>query len=163
MAKDGVASGSVSTADLINNERNSIVSQFCRRVQSVIWNRSLIKTKHGSLGIANKDVIFNDYVAILYGCSVPVILHEKRKSRKQIQKEKIEDEKTKKAKKVWECIEIGLRRKQRRRKWERLPETVTEEQRKEKKWGKSDVREWQKKYPRARGKREGWEDCSFSI
>jgi hypothetical protein len=29
---------------LINYERNSIVAQFCRRVQSVTWNKALIKT-----------------------------------------------------------------------------------------------------------------------
>jgi hypothetical protein len=54
--KGGLASGSVNTSDLINNERNSIVAQFCRRVQAVIWNRSLIRTEQGNLGVANKNI-----------------------------------------------------------------------------------------------------------
>lgn len=63
--KGGLVSGSVSTTDLINNERCSVVAQFCRRVQAVIWNRSLIKTKGGSLGLASKNVREEDLVCIL--------------------------------------------------------------------------------------------------
>jgi hypothetical protein len=36
MTKGGIQSGAFNTADLINNGRNSIVAQFCRRVQAVI-------------------------------------------------------------------------------------------------------------------------------
>jgi hypothetical protein len=73
-AKGGLASGSVSTSDLINNERCSVVAQFCRRVQAVIWNRSMIQTVNHNLGIVSKNVEKDDLVCILYGCSVPVIL-----------------------------------------------------------------------------------------
>ncbi|RDW77958.1 hypothetical protein BP5796_05810 [Coleophoma crateriformis] len=90
--KGGLASGAVNTSDLINNERNSIVAQFCRRVQSVIWNRSLIKTDQGNLGIANKNVRKGDLVCILYGCSVPVILRPRKKEKDIIREEKEEDQ-----------------------------------------------------------------------
>jgi hypothetical protein len=79
--KGGFSSGSVNTTDLINNERCSVVAQFCRRVQSVIWNRCLIKTKETKrLGLANQNVKVKDYVCILYGCSVPVILRRRYKT-----------------------------------------------------------------------------------
>jgi len=73
--KGGIASGSVNTSDLINNERNSIVAEFCRRVQAVIWSRHLFKTKRGKLGLA-RSVEKGDKVCILYGCTVPVIVRQ---------------------------------------------------------------------------------------
>jgi hypothetical protein len=76
--KGGIASGRVNTTDLINNERNSIVAEFCRRVHAVIWGRRLYKTKGGRLGLASK-VQEGDSVCILYGCTVPVILARKTK------------------------------------------------------------------------------------
>lgn len=36
--KGGYASGVLSTSDLINNKRNSIVAHFDRRAQAVVWN-----------------------------------------------------------------------------------------------------------------------------
>ncbi|KAN0108639.1 Heterokaryon incompatibility protein (HET) domain containing protein [Hyaloscypha variabilis] len=91
--KGGLPSGSVSTSDLINNERNSIVAQFCRRVQAVIWNRSLIKTKSMNMGMASKNVKRGDLVCILYGCSVPVILRqcEEMKTLEELAQEREED------------------------------------------------------------------------
>ncbi|KAF2456965.1 heterokaryon incompatibility protein-domain-containing protein, partial [Lineolata rhizophorae] len=74
--KGGLESGSVDTTKLIDNERCSIIAQFCRRVQAVIWNRCLIKTGKGSLGLASKVIEKGDLVCILYGCSVPVILRK---------------------------------------------------------------------------------------
>jgi hypothetical protein len=92
-AKGGLASGSVSTSDLINNERCSVVAQFCRRVQAVIWNRSLIKTESKRLGIVSKNVSHGDLVCILYGCSVPVILRKckKKKTPMDLVREREED------------------------------------------------------------------------
>ena len=74
--KGGTGGGAVNTIDLINYERNSVVAQFCRRVQAVVWNRALIKTRAGRLGLVGKNVKKDDKVCILYGCSVPVILRE---------------------------------------------------------------------------------------
>ncbi|KAF1980523.1 HET-domain-containing protein [Bimuria novae-zelandiae CBS 107.79] len=74
--KGGYESGAVNTKDLIHYEQNSVVSQFCRRVQAVIWNRALIRTKKSRLGLVSKDVKEGDLVCILYGLSVPVILNK---------------------------------------------------------------------------------------
>jgi hypothetical protein len=77
--KGGHLGGSVNTAALINDEQNSIIAEFCRRVHAVIWNRCLFKTKKGRLGLANK-VEKDDKVCILYGCTVPVILKQRKKA-----------------------------------------------------------------------------------
>jgi hypothetical protein len=55
------------------NESSTIVS-FLRRVQSVVWNRRLVKLQDGSLGLVPERVRLSDTVCILYGCDVPVIL-----------------------------------------------------------------------------------------
>jgi len=88
--KGGRESGSVNTTALINNERNSIIAEFCRRVHAVIWGRSLFRTKTGKLGLG-KDVKKGDLVCILYGCTVPVILSVKKKEKGDRDKEKFED------------------------------------------------------------------------
>jgi hypothetical protein len=91
--KGGLMSGSVNTNDLINNERCSFVAQFCRRVQEVIWNKVLVKTRRGNLGLVGKDVQVGDRVCILYGCSVPVVLRKSSqpKSDEDINEEITED------------------------------------------------------------------------
>lgn len=91
--KGGLQSGSVSTSDLINNERCSVVAQFCRRVQAVIWNRSLIKTSEHTIGLAIKHVQKGDFACILYGCTVPVILRRcvQKKTLQQLKEEREED------------------------------------------------------------------------
>ena len=88
--KGGFESGAVDTTALINYERNSVVAHFCRRVQAVIWNRALIKTKGGRLGLVGKRVNVEDKVCIIYGCSVPVILRKSsRKSDKDLEEKMI--------------------------------------------------------------------------
>ncbi|KAI9691560.1 MAG: hypothetical protein M1822_007631 [Bathelium mastoideum] len=89
--KGGLSSGSVNTTDLISNERCSVVAQFCRRVQAVIWNRRLIKTQTGRLGLASQHTDHDDIIAILYGCSVPVVLRRKWKTRDEVEQEIKED------------------------------------------------------------------------
>ena len=88
--KGGRESGSVNTAALINNERNSIIAAFCRRVHAVIWGRSLFKTRAGKLGLG-KDVRKGDLVCILYGCTVPVILRAESKKEEDKIEESFED------------------------------------------------------------------------
>lgn len=98
--KGNIGSGSVKTGALINNERNSIVTEFCRRVHAVIWNRRMFKTKDGRLGLAY-DVEKGDKVCVLYGCTVPVVLKQMQKTRQEdatdgdgdLEKEKLEDAK----------------------------------------------------------------------
>lgn len=90
-ARGGFSSGSVSISDLMNNERSPVIVHICRRVQAVIWNRRLITTKFGKLGLAGKDVSCGDFVCILYGCSIAVILRRKRKTKQEILQE-LEDD-----------------------------------------------------------------------
>lgn len=100
----GLASGSLNTSELILQGRSSIISDFLRRVQSVIWNRSLMITKSENLGIVRKDVLPGDFICILYGCSVPVVFRRHVKSALDLEQEQLEDEKEAKgeaAKKIW--------------------------------------------------------------
>jgi hypothetical protein len=91
--RGGLSHGAVNTSDLINNGHNSIVAEFCRRVQAVIWNRRLIKTKSNNIGLVNKKVQAGDSVCILYGCSVPVILRRSRnkKTKEELKQEREDD------------------------------------------------------------------------
>lgn len=90
--KGGLRSNAVDTGALIHNERNSIVAEFCRRVQAVIWNRALIKTRSGTLGLVSERVKAGDWICIIYGCTVPVILRKEGwKTEKELEDEKIED------------------------------------------------------------------------
>jgi hypothetical protein len=88
--KGGRESGAVNTTALINNERNSIIAEFCRRVHAVIWGRSLFQTEGGKLGLA-KNVKEGDWVCVLHGCTVPVILSRRSKGEGELEKEERED------------------------------------------------------------------------
>ncbi|PMD22513.1 HET-domain-containing protein [Hyaloscypha hepaticicola] len=68
--------GSLDIQNLISEGRCSTVAEFLRRVQEVIWNRHMIRTKGGRLGLVRDDVRPGDKVCILYGCSVPVIIRQ---------------------------------------------------------------------------------------
>jgi hypothetical protein len=81
--KGGLRSNAVNTTDLIYNERNSIIAEFCRRVQAVIWNRALIRTEKGLLGLVSEKVKEGDLICIIYGCTVPVILRKGKWKRKE--------------------------------------------------------------------------------
>ncbi|KAK8103505.1 uncharacterized protein PG998_010538 [Apiospora kogelbergensis] len=88
--KGNINSGRIATMSLINNERNSIITEFCRRVHAVIWSRRMFKTKEKRLGLAY-DVKPGDKVCILYGCTVPVILRKKKKETGDLVKEEEAD------------------------------------------------------------------------
>lgn len=82
--RGGLRSGAVDTMALKSYERNSIIAEFCRRVQSVIWNRAMITKASGKLGLVSNGVKEGDLICILNGCSVPVILrYESRKAPKE--------------------------------------------------------------------------------
>ncbi|KAI1778833.1 heterokaryon incompatibility protein-domain-containing protein [Hypoxylon cercidicola] len=90
--KGGLRSGGINTSALINDERNSIIAEFCRRVQAVVWNRRLFKTKAGILGLASNKVGKGDKIGILYGCTVPVILREEaEKTDEEMRMEEFDD------------------------------------------------------------------------
>lgn len=81
MSKTG---GYVDCRKLIFEGRCTIVAQFLRRVEEVVWNKRLITTKERRLGLVGMDVGPNFKVCILHGCSVPVILEEVRKSPREL-------------------------------------------------------------------------------
>ncbi|ROW08912.1 hypothetical protein VMCG_02760 [Cytospora schulzeri] len=91
--KGGLRGGSVDTGALISSERNSIIAEFCRRVQAVIWNRRLIRTKGPPrvLGLASEHVQKGDLVCIVHGCTVPVILRKHGKDEKDLEVERMQD------------------------------------------------------------------------
>jgi hypothetical protein len=80
----GLRSGSLNTTELINDGRCSVIAEFFRRVQAVIWNRSLMKTKNKALGLVGKNAQQGDMICVLYGCSVPVVLRKHVKSSNEI-------------------------------------------------------------------------------
>jgi hypothetical protein len=147
--KGGLASGAVNTSDLINNERNSIVAEFCRRVQSVIWGRRLIKTDQGNLGIASSSVKKGDLICILYGCTVPVVLRRVKKKPEVIMEEREEDDLFSgleaQMEKAIPKLKALIRRKKR---WQNLPDSVSagDAGSKKKLWGKAEVRNDLKMY-----------------
>lgn len=57
-----------------------VVTEYLRRVQSVVWMRVLIRTtigdSHKNLGLAPQTVREGDLICIVYGCSVPVVLRK---------------------------------------------------------------------------------------
>ncbi|KAK6860702.1 hypothetical protein PG995_004338 [Apiospora arundinis] len=88
--KGNINSGRIATMSLINNERNSIITEFCRRVHAVIWNRRMFKTTGDRLGLAY-DVKPGDKICVLYGCTVPVVLKQSEKKRDDVDKEEQAD------------------------------------------------------------------------
>jgi hypothetical protein len=90
--------------------RCSIVAEFLRRVQAVIWNKRLIRTKPykpdesgkpdepdepdepGRLGLVPEKAQTDDLICVLYGCSVPVVLRRFEKTNDQLEEERVEDE-----------------------------------------------------------------------
>lgn len=87
LQKGLLATGSLNTTDMIDHGRCSVVSEFFRRVQAVIWNRCLVRTEAGRLGIVNEGVEKGDLVCIMDGCSVPVILRPMKKERSDIEED----------------------------------------------------------------------------
>jgi hypothetical protein len=82
----------VNTRQLIDEGRCTIVAEFLRRVQAVIWNRLLMRTGKGRLGLVHETTKEGDLICILYGCSVPVVLRKFDKTDAQIKEEQVEDE-----------------------------------------------------------------------
>jgi Heterokaryon incompatibility protein (HET) len=84
--------GTLDTRQLIHEGRCTIVAEFLRRVQAVIWNRCLMRTREGRLGLANENVKEEDCICVLYGCSVPVVLRKVPKTKEDMYEESIEEE-----------------------------------------------------------------------
>lgn len=73
---NSTVNGDINTIKLIEKceKGSSLVVDFLQRVQSVIWNRKLLVSKQGWIGIAPMAALEGDAVCILHGCSVPVVL-----------------------------------------------------------------------------------------
>lgn len=66
--------------DLCEKKSYSLIVDFLRRVQSVIWERKLLVFKNGNsldLGLVPMATKTKDVLCIIYGCSVPVVLRKK--------------------------------------------------------------------------------------
>jgi hypothetical protein len=63
--------------DLVHRDQPLHLQEVCRRIETVIWNRTLVKTSFGTLGLVSWATDHGDLVCILHGCSVPVILRPK--------------------------------------------------------------------------------------
>jgi len=81
---------------ILINHGSSVIADFLKRVQAVIWNRRLMRTKRSWLGLAPKGARPDDLICILYGCSVPVVLRRVRKSQQDLETE-LRDEEARKA------------------------------------------------------------------
>ena len=90
-----IAGGTLNTKQMIDEGRCTIVAEFLRRVQAVIWNRRLMRTKAGRLGLVHEDTDAmegtENMICILYGCSVPVLLRKVIKKEQEIEAERVED------------------------------------------------------------------------
>lgn len=73
----------IDTRLLIDQDRDSIVVEFLKRVSDVVWNRSFFRTRgkgldsKDRLGLASLSAQPGDIVCIIYGCTVPVLLRER--------------------------------------------------------------------------------------
>ena len=141
-AKGGLAGGTINTSDLIYNEQNSIVVQFCRRVQEVIWNKKLIVTQDGQLGLASEAVTEDDIICILYGASVPVILRKIPKTTREMIQEEDEVDLFRKLDKMTNRLRKAVIKRRQKKAWAELPEVgILKKGSKPAIWGKKEVRE----------------------
>jgi hypothetical protein len=52
----------------------SAISEVLQRIRDVTWNRTLFRSVDNIVGLGPADAVEEDYICILIGCSVPVIL-----------------------------------------------------------------------------------------
>jgi hypothetical protein len=77
----------VNTQTIIDGGKCKFARDVLERIQSVIWNRHLMRTKDGRLGLVPDGAEKNDKICILYGCSVPVLLRPFEKSGEEVANE----------------------------------------------------------------------------
>src|ERR1700760_3045698 len=78
-------SGDINTGELIRDSTSpQLMVEYLKRVQCVVWSRRIMvanskedKSEH-LFGLAPEKAEVRDVIAILFGCSVPVILREHR-------------------------------------------------------------------------------------
>jgi hypothetical protein len=82
------SSGDIDTQTLIAaRDMPPTMVKFLERVRSVVWNRKFLVSKFPTEGLRHAEELFGiapkgaqegDLICILFGCSVPVILRERR-------------------------------------------------------------------------------------
>ena len=74
------SSGDINMAHLITSDKTpSIIKDFLKRVQSIVWNRLFVRSDQRNLfGLGPKGAKVGDLICVLHGCSVPVILRAQR-------------------------------------------------------------------------------------
>ena len=111
--KKGRRGDILKTANLINYGQCSIVAQFLRRIQAVIWNRRLMHTmgdqheRPRRLGLVHQDAKLGYLICFLYGCTVPVVLRRVEIPTEQMEAEQTEDEESMKREamiRVWDAL-----------------------------------------------------------
>lgn len=116
----GIDGDALNTSDEIHYGNCDVVGDLLRRVQAVIWNRRLIRTGRNLLGLVPERAKEGDFIAILYGCTVPVVLRRFEKTVKQAESEdaqrdarlKLDPDKIALAKKVASQIRLCHERRQ---------------------------------------------------
>lgn len=73
--------GSLNTTNLINNnERSKTITDFLKRVQSVVWMKRLMRSEGHKgehlMGLVPNEAERGDLICIVRGCSVPVVLRK---------------------------------------------------------------------------------------
>ena len=71
--------GDINTERLIRDQSQpQTVRKFIDRVRSIVWNRRFFATedRDAILGLAPNNAKSGDYVCVLFGCSVPVVLRK---------------------------------------------------------------------------------------
>ena len=72
----GTSAGDVIITGLITNPKTpSLVVEFLKRVQGIVWNRLFVRSQERKLfGLGPRGTRLRDRICVLFGCSVPVIL-----------------------------------------------------------------------------------------
>ncbi|KAI1375619.1 heterokaryon incompatibility protein-domain-containing protein [Hypoxylon crocopeplum] len=80
----------INTNEFIHEKDNLAYYEVFRRVQAVVWNRKLIRTKlfdenhrMEPLGLVPPDTEKDDVIYIVNGCSVPLVLRKNQKNNSQ--------------------------------------------------------------------------------
>ena len=68
--------GDVIIQRLITHPKSSITAEFLKRVQAVIWNRRFAITSLGAFGLVPAHTRPGDFLMVLYGASVPMVLRK---------------------------------------------------------------------------------------
>jgi hypothetical protein len=70
--------GDIDVGQLLAQNLPARFADFWSRVRKVIWSRRLISASAGILGLAPRTTQPTDLICVLRGCSVPVVLRERR-------------------------------------------------------------------------------------